>query len=227
MVSPHKGPDIRKTFDAMKSTYHQTYDISRIPLGNKIVDHSDVVGAAPTGDAPTTSTNNIFILDLAHCFNEVGKDSYKTRRGIFKFWDLVGLISEVLWYHYGDVIMGTIASQITSLTIVYSTVYSNTDQRKHRSSASLSFVRGIHRGPVNSPHKWPVTRKMGSFNDVIMPYLLPLVPPNKYHRPLDIERTSWLGYSYTRPGGPSRHNLQGHWNTLQHCEIDNMYHGAR
>ena len=38
--------------------------------------------------------------------------------------------------------MGTIASQITSLTIVYSTVYSGADQRKHQSSVSLAFVRG-------------------------------------------------------------------------------------
>ena len=60
------------------------------------------------------------------------------------------------------------ASQITSLTIVYSTVYSGTDQRKHQSSASLVFVRGIHRWPVNSPHKGPVTRKMFPFYDVIM-----------------------------------------------------------
>ena len=65
--------------------------------------------------------------------------------------------------------MGTMASQITSLTIVYSTVYSGADQRKHQSSASLAFVRGIHRWPVNSPHKWPVTRKMFPFDDVIMP----------------------------------------------------------
>ena len=43
----------------------------------------------------------------------------------------------------GDVIMGAIASQITSLTIVYSTIYSDADQRKHESSASLAFVRGI------------------------------------------------------------------------------------
>ena len=69
--------------------------------------------------------------------------------------------------HYNDVTMGTIASQITSLTIVYSTVYSDADQRKHQSSASLAFVRGIHWGPVNSPHKWPVTRKMFPFDDVI------------------------------------------------------------
>ena len=64
--------------------------------------------------------------------------------------------------------MGTIASQITSLTIVYSTLYSDADQRKHQSSASLTFVWGIHRGPVNSPHKWPVTRKMFPFDDDIM-----------------------------------------------------------
>ena len=70
--------------------------------------------------------------------------------------------------HYNDVIMSTIASQITSLTIVYSTVYSGVDQRKHQSFASLAFVRGIHRGPVNSPHKGPVTRKMFPFHDVIM-----------------------------------------------------------
>ena len=47
--------------------------------------------------------------------------------------------------HYIDVIMTTIASQITSLTVVYSTVYPDADQRKHQSSASLAFVRGIHR----------------------------------------------------------------------------------
>ena len=70
--------------------------------------------------------------------------------------------------HYGDVVMGTIATQITSLTVVYSTVYSDADQGKHQSSASLAFVWGIHRGPVNSPHKWPVTRKMFPFDDVIM-----------------------------------------------------------
>ena len=73
-----------------------------------------------------------------------------------------------IWKHYGDEIMGTMASQITSLTIDYSTVNSDADQWKHQSSASLTFVLGIHRGPVNSPHKWPVTRKMFPFDDVIM-----------------------------------------------------------
>ena len=64
--------------------------------------------------------------------------------------------------------MNAMASQISSLTIVYSTVYSGADQRKHQSSASLAFVRGIYRWPVNSTHKRPVTRKMFSFDDVIM-----------------------------------------------------------
>ena len=70
--------------------------------------------------------------------------------------------------HYNDDIMDTMAFQITSLTIVYSIVYSGADQRKHQRSASLAFVRGIHRWLVNFPHKWPVTRKMFAFDDVIM-----------------------------------------------------------
>ena len=70
--------------------------------------------------------------------------------------------------HYSDVIMGAIASQIISLVIVYSTVYTDADPRKHQSSASLASVWGIHWGSVNFPHKWPVTRKMFPFDDVIM-----------------------------------------------------------
>ena len=59
--------------------------------------------------------------------------------------------------------MGPMASQITSLTIVYSAVCSGADKRTHQSSASLVFVRGIHRGPVNSPHKWDERRKCFHF----------------------------------------------------------------
>ena len=61
--------------------------------------------------------------------------------------------------HYNDVIMGMIASQITSLTIVNSTVYWGADQRKHQSSASLAFVQGIHRWLVNSPHNGQLREK--------------------------------------------------------------------
>ena len=70
--------------------------------------------------------------------------------------------------HYRDVIMGAMASQITSVSIVYSTVCSGADQRKHQSSASLAFVRAIHRCPANSPHNGPVTRQISPFDDVIM-----------------------------------------------------------
>ena len=70
--------------------------------------------------------------------------------------------------HYNDVIMSTMVSQITSLTIVYSTVYLGADQRKHQSSSSLAIERGIHRWPVNSPHKWPVKRKMFPFDEITM-----------------------------------------------------------
>ena len=56
-------------------------------------------------------------------------------------------------HHYGDVIMSAMASQTTSLAIAYLTVDSGAGQRKQQSSASLAFVRGIHRWPMNSPQK--------------------------------------------------------------------------
>ena len=62
--------------------------------------------------------------------------------------------------YYNDVTMSAMASQITGVSIVYSNVCSDEDQRKHQSSTSLAFVRGIHRWPVNFPHKRPVTRNM-------------------------------------------------------------------
>ena len=80
-------------------------------------------------------------------------------------------INKLLWVHsinYNDVIISVMASQITSLTIVCSTVYSGAYQRKYQNHSSLAFVRGIHRWPVNSPHKGPVTRQMFPFDDVII-----------------------------------------------------------
>ena len=69
------------------------------------------------------------------------------------------------WCYFNCVIfICPMASPITSLTVVYSTVHPDADQRKHQSSAPLAFVWG----PVNSPHKGPVTRKMYPFDDVIM-----------------------------------------------------------
>ena len=74
--------------------------------------------------------------------------------------------------HHSDIIMSAVPSQITSVSIVYSTVCSGTDQRKHQSSASLAFVRVIHQWPVNSLHKGPVTRKMLLFDDIIVNEML-------------------------------------------------------
>ena len=79
-----------------------------------------------------------------------------------------GLCMTAQHFHYNDVMMGAMASQITNFTIVYSTVYSRHRWKKYQSSASLASVRGIHLWPVKSPQKWPVTRKMYPFDDVIM-----------------------------------------------------------
>ena len=106
--------------------------------------------------------------------------------------------------HYNDVTVTATASLITSLTIVCSTVYSSADRRKHQSSASLAFVWGIHRRPVNSPHKWPVTRKMSPFDDVIMVLMTfiywscifnSLRPSDAYMR----QQTNSLGYLLIYP----------------------------
>ena len=70
-------------------------------------------------------------------------------------------------WHPSDVILSAMASQITNLAIVYSISYSGTNQRKHQSSASLAFVRGIHQWPVTFPHKGLVTREK-TFDDVII-----------------------------------------------------------
>ena len=69
---------------------------------------------------------------------------------------------------YCDVMMSSMASQITGVSIVCSGVCSGADQRKHQISASLAYVMGDHRWWVDSPHKGPATRKMFPFDDVIM-----------------------------------------------------------
>ena len=114
--------------------------------------------------------------------------------------------SNYIQQHYNDVIMGAMVSQITSLTIVYSTVYSGADHRKHQSSASLVFVRGIHRCPVISPHKGPVTRKIFLFADVIWylwiaitcrcPWYLPLVYTSSFETFVSVFRHRMLFHKF-------------------------------
>ena len=103
-----------------------------------------------TCTSQTCHTHTLQYTDMSHIF-----------RGVLDNDGLHLPIGNWRYRHYNDVI-------ISSLAIVYSTVYSAADHRKHQSSASLAFVRGIHRWPVNSPHKGPVTRKMFPFDDVIM-----------------------------------------------------------
>ena len=98
------------------------------------------------------------------------------------------------------------ASQITSLTIVYSTVYSGADQETRQSPASLAFVWGIHRWPVNSPHKGPVTRKMFPFDDASCQ--VPLVVKQR-NAP---RWSNWTSLLTT----PSRNDKK---NDLIHCTI--------
>ena len=74
----------------------------------------------------------------------------------------------IIFQHYSDAIMSAMASQITCVSIVCSIVCSGADQTKHQSTASLACVRGIHRWPLDSPHKVPVKRKLFPFDDVIM-----------------------------------------------------------
>ena len=62
-------------------------------------------------------------------------------------------------FHYSDVMMMAMVSQIIGVSIVCSTVCSSADQRKHQSSESLAFVRGTHRWSIDFHHKGAVTRK--------------------------------------------------------------------
>ena len=115
-------------------------------------------------------------------------ESYQ-KNGIMHFSVGVGL--KLCFYILWHVIMGPMASQITSLMIASSTVHSGADHRKHQSSASLAFVRGIHRGTVNSPLKWPVTRKMFPIDNVIMNSLHPNKNSKFFNQmPADFCRTS-------------------------------------
>ena len=77
-------------------------------------------------------------------------------------------VSEMRYFHYSDVIMSAIASEITGVSIVYSIICSGADQRKYQSSTSLAFVRGIHWWPAKSPHKGPVMQKMFPIDDIIV-----------------------------------------------------------
>ena len=90
----------------------------------------------------------------------------RDRDDVSTSWYRTTEISDILSKHFSEVIMGTMASQITGVSVVHAIVCSGVDQRKHQNS--LASVRGIHLWPVNSPHKRPVTRNIFPFDYVIM-----------------------------------------------------------
>ena len=107
---------------------------------------------------------NMYSLHYLHSVERIhingGLSTHKSRQYTMEIpWEFI---------YYSNVIMSAMASQITGVSMVYSTFCWGADQRKHQSSASLTFVRGIHRWPVDSPHKWSVTRKMFSLDDAIV-----------------------------------------------------------
>ena len=111
-----------------------------------------------------TNINHVHACTHSHfifwCVHNIA-DIWQTIYSIAIIWSkIVFLIVTKSDWHYVDVIMTTMASQITGVSIVHSTVCSGADKWKHRSSASLVFVRGIHRWPVNSPHKELVQGKI-------------------------------------------------------------------
>ena len=110
-------------------------------------------------------------IDPLPCYFKIGvlnRYVSQTRVIIITLAALERVVYTSTFLHYSDTIMDAMASKITRVAIVYATVYSGADQRKHQSSASLAFVREIHRWPVIFPHKGPVPRKMFPFDDVIM-----------------------------------------------------------
>ena len=165
--TPEKKPVEQANRYAGDLRRHRThYDVTVTRMAEALV----IIPQTVNLEAYSHNLYNIF--KLYNSFNFHFNYPIKFWYAVLPSWhaQIYGLAGSVFYFraHYSDVIVGAIASQITSLTIVYSTVYSDADQRKHQSSASLAFVRGIHRGPVNSPQKWPVTRKMFPFDDVIM-----------------------------------------------------------
>ena len=161
---PQEGPwilSVTPHFDMSFIQHNWKSQINGLRLTFTSSDRLDSDGShmnAQVGNVDSWLSSRFNLLRLAITFKTLSRNTASLLFSSFSSFKLCHSP------HYNDVIMGALAHQITSLTIVYSIVYSDADQRKHQSSASLAFVRG----PVNSPHKWPVMRKMFPFDDVIM-----------------------------------------------------------
>ena len=97
--------------------------------------------------------------------------------------------------------------------------------RKHQNSASLAFVRGIHREPVNSPHKWPVTRKTFPFDDVIMMIIGPHKTPT-YHLPIEKPHEIWrkVAMLYRRWNAPLKVLMQTWYDGIDSYFVNQIIH---
>ena len=158
-VSLHPSPESNRILPQEGQIIQKQNTIKRIILNQNVLSVLDYHRSMPKNITVRTVSFFIHVCpNLNRCFTEQPLELW------YGF--------EVTKKHYADVIMGVLACQVTSLTIVYSTFHSGADQRKHQSSASLAFVRGIHHWTVKSPHKGPVTRKMFPFDDVIMVHQL-------------------------------------------------------
>ena len=121
------------------------------------------------GDAPNFQACFTFTLHIHVIFLMMNKSSslelYFLCYGI-SWWGIhvQSTCFQDIISHYSDVMISMMASQITSVLIVNSTICSSANQRKYQISASLTSVRGINRWPGNSPHKGPVTWKMFPFD---------------------------------------------------------------
>ena len=111
------------------------------------------------------------IQQISSTMRQLTADLKLTRETLYAAHSQYITVFFISHFHYNDIIMSAMASQITGVSSVYSTVCSGTDQREYQSSASLAFVRGIPRWPVNPSHKGPVMRKFFPFDDVIVSLL--------------------------------------------------------
>ena len=143
---------------------------------------SGSLGNGASCDMITSSNGNIFRVTGPLCGEFTGPGEFPTQRPVTRSFDVYfdlrlnkrlskqpwswwfETLSWSLWrqcnelkLHYNDVILSAMTFQITGVSIVCSIVCSGADQRKHKSSASLAFVRGIHWWPVSSPNTCPIT----------------------------------------------------------------------
>ena len=124
-------------------------------------------GRADFRFAPSQWETALLCNDVSHWLG-ASLESALDHRQAKSMAEMCSYVQGINWYHNNGVTMSAVMSQITGMSTVCSVACSSAHQRKHQRSASLAFVRGNHRWPVDSPHKEPVTLKMFPYSDIIM-----------------------------------------------------------